>query len=117
MTTTISGDTGCNKVTDGSIVQAALASPFYLPSPQTWQIVTGSRVLGTTYTNNTGQPIKVSVIFNPANTSMTLVVSGIVVAYNTSTSAGATSLVAEVPAGATYKADTNATLNQWAELR
>ena len=39
---------------------------------QTWQNVTSSRVKNTTYTNSTGKPIQVFIIFDPAGSVLTI---------------------------------------------
>lgn len=90
---------------------------------QTWQNVTGSRVLGTTYTNSTGKPIMVSVSYscNTANTVQGLIISDATVyagAVDVANTSGGFSLI--VPNGATYVTTTNIgvmTLVAWAELR
>lgn len=97
-------------------VNAATSAPT-LGVGQTWQNVTSSRVLGTTYTNNTGAPINVFVIINAANTQTNGYVNGIQVAHS---SAGnhTTSVSFIVPVAATYSVTTSSsTLQRWAELR
>jgi len=90
---------------------------------QTWQDVTASRAIGTTYTNSTGKPILVSMTFScsSANSVQGLTINGVVV-YATAVNvvgfpAGFTLLV---PNGGTYVTVTNlGTLTKitWAELR
>lgn len=86
---------------------------------QTWQNLTGSRALGTTYYNTTGKPIEVSVsCVIPSGTSVSITVSGVSISVD-NVSAGATGVVGRsvvVPPGASYSA-TGGTLNLWAELR
>ena len=89
---------------------------------QTWQDVTSSRSLGTTYTNSTGQPIMVNVYATNTGASqyITLTIGGVIVAKqqgDTTNGAAASSICAIVPNGATYKVDGTRTLNIWAELR
>jgi len=111
MATVIDGTTGVNRIQDGIIVQADLASPFYLPSnAQTWQDVTGSRVSNTTYTNSTNLPIQVSAYSTGTSggvSSISIQVGALVVSYNYSpaiaASTFATNASAIVPAGETYK--------------
>jgi hypothetical protein len=108
--------------TAGQLLQSNGASPptFVAASGlgigQTWQDVTGSRALGTTYTNSTSSPIAVSV-----NTSTgaqtTLTVGGVVAGrYSQSTGGLGSQLSAVVPVGVSYVA-TGGTLSNWAELR
>lgn len=91
---------------------------------QTWQDVTASRALGTTYTNSTGKPIFVSIYTTSNNTpatGATLSVDGINVQSNqgyagpngTGTNL---SISTVVPAGSTYLLS-GANFLAWAELR
>ena len=85
---------------------------------QTWQDVTASRALGTTYTNSTGKPIMVFVTkTNTGNSAWPFYVNSVYImyvnAYGTNNSTGVI-----IPNGATYMADTIAgTLLKWVELR
>ena len=89
-------------------------------SNQTWQNVTASRALSTTYTNSTGRPI--FVIVGPAgniNQTITFTVSG-VNAYSMPGSGSGIGMPAAVvvPAGATYSCTfSNGSLSLWTELR
>lgn len=103
----------------GGEALAAMASIGY---GQTWQSVIGSRAMATTYYNQTGKPIQVSVsVFSTASANITLTVSGVVVATETTPSAGVTSnVMAIVPPGASYSVGSDAgtpTINNWVELR
>ena len=93
---------------------------------QTWQNVSGSRVLGTTYTNTTGKPIVVSV--SGTNTALgtqglSLSVSGLVVAtvaQNSGATTGYSVVVsAVIPVSATYSVVLIGVsqITTWAELR
>jgi hypothetical protein len=90
---------------------------------QTWQDVTGSRAIGTTYTNNTGRPIQVSIIVsaNPNQTNATLVVNGIAVSriqnqFGDRALVGTISAI--VPNGVTYSVSAgSSSIVSWAELR
>jgi len=90
---------------------------------QTWQDMTASRAIGTTYTNTTGKPISVaiSILTNTATVnSLTCQVDGVTVAFTSADSAGrrpAASFI--VPAGSTYNCTTSqaSTIATWAELR
>ena len=90
---------------------------------QTWQVLTGSRAMNTTYTNTTGKPIYVygSNLYSTSGTvNYSLVVDGVTVgtavAWHTNSYAEIDGIV---PAGATYQitAGANATGYAWAELR
>jgi hypothetical protein len=90
---------------------------------QTWQNVTASRSVGTTYTNSTGRPIQVNIIlgnFIDVAINMQLTVDGLQVATFGYGRAGAGdngngTCTAIVPAGSTYLA--TGTVSAWFELR
>ncbi|MFW9601842.1 MAG: hypothetical protein ACMV1B_05935 [Prevotella sp.] len=91
---------------------------------QSWQDVTASRALGTTYTNSTGKPIVISVaIFWYNNNAVYdyITVNGVVVAKNgtdnTSTTTTINQLTAIVPNGSTYSVTALKPFKHWAELR
>jgi len=89
---------------------------------QTWQSLTGSRALETTYTNTTGRPIQVNI--TPAQGASgrgNMIVGGVVVgSYQSNQVTYSATISAIVPAGATYRYTVTAgaqTLSSWAELR
>ena len=99
----------------------ALTAMSSLGYGQTWQTVTGSRALGTTYYNTTGKPIWVNIRYvSGSSTTMTSTVGGNV-AHVTSnmpnTSQPAISYM--VPSGMSYVTATSGgdTLTAWYELR
>lgn len=100
----------------------ALAARSSLGYGQTWQDVTGSRVLGTTYTNTTGRPIVVSVMmyFASGANNSGLKVNGAdiqrFIGNNNAGGIGAT-VSAVVPNGGTYAVDSSAPITRWVELR
>jgi len=85
---------------------------------QTWQDVTGSRVIGTTYTNSTSRPITVSVN-SASGATATLSVNGVQVSRAAQSTGGlGYQLSAIVPVGGTYVYNTSAgNLTNWAELK
>lgn len=90
---------------------------------QTWQVVTGSRALGTGYTNSTGRPIEVQVTAQGSGTTSYLeaVIGGTILVARANTPSGnSNSLRFIVPVSATYTVSgfggTN-TLTNWSELR
>ena len=106
----------------GGQALAALSSIGY---GQTWQDVTGSRALATTYTNTTGKPI--CVIVNIVASDLTFYgsirINGVIVS-NTSQGTGTPSFVSPaviiVPPGSTYSVTTavgTISINKWTELR
>ena len=90
---------------------------------QTWQDVTASRALATTYTNSTGKPILVIVsVQHSTNTgACNVTVGGIVVSlFQTNISyAGSMQFCQSfiVPNSTTYSVSANQTLLKWTELR
>lgn len=94
----------------------------------TWTDVSGSRALGTTYTNSTGKYIQVSVsalnVSTAGDKALGFYVNGNQVGVNGSFSTAGTpypSTFIVVPPGATYSAASvgtvGVTLNSWWELR
>lgn len=108
-------------IADAQITAAKLATAVLpLGVGQTWQDVTSTRALSTTYTNSTGRPIAAS-IFGTCNqdNSFVLTVGGITLngsaAYAT---VKGTYVAGIIPPGATYSvATTGGTLINWCELR
>lgn len=91
---------------------------------QTWQYVTGSRAIGTTYTNTTGRPIMVALTIYGVSggASGYLYVNSFIVGFTAQVAAGAYTgaMYVIVPAGATYSVVQNIgtiQLNTWVELR
>lgn len=128
MTMTINGSgaiTGLSAggLSDASITQADLAlDASSIGVGQTWQIVTGSRLLSTTYTNGTGKPIVVQVGASGTVTSnLSLTIGGVLVGFvATGTDSAVRSMQAIVPPSATYVVTAvggNATIQNWTELR
>ena len=83
---------------------------------QTWQDVKASRVLGTSYTNNTGKPIMVNVAFSTS--AVVSVMVGTVQVGRTVGIAGDTNTISTiVPNNTTYKAVGTGQVESWSELR
>lgn len=89
---------------------------------QTWQNVTASRALGTTYTNTTGKPIEVLISGDTGVTqSIYIYVNGVAIArlYESTNGSGFPAAVI-VPAGSTYMASYGGiytAILMWSELR
>ncbi|MEN6332248.1 MAG: hypothetical protein ABFD57_09695 [Smithella sp.] len=102
----------------GGQVLAALSSIGY---GQTWQNVTASRALGTTYYNTTGKPILISVsISYSALVDGTCTVNGVVVVRNGSGGSQTgilNAIVTIVPPGGSYVISNNGTVQYWVEMR
>lgn len=103
---------------------AALAAQPLLGASQTWQVVTGSRAGGATYTNSTGRPIQVLIALRTSGTSGT---SAFVVDFTSISNPTWSSITSGnlpiiysvvVPNGSTYRCDLGgATVDTWSELR
>lgn len=116
--------TNTTQVATTSFVQDAVFAGTF---SQSWQDVKASRAINTTYTNNTGRPIGVSIAI--ANTvanstvSADLVVNGASIALNSNIAAGNVGFTTVpvfgiVPAGQTYSVSvTQGSLSRWLELR
>jgi hypothetical protein len=133
MVLTTATQTLTNKTIDASQLVAASVTATQLATAvqpvgvgQTWQNVTGSRALGTTYTNSTGRPIQVNAwgdgnAFQDRN--IQLIVNGVLVdasmASEGSSGGGVGNVSAIVPSGATYVVSFNidGVLQGWIELR
>jgi len=90
---------------------------------QTWQTVTGSRALSTTYTNTTGRPILVIVgtTSGTINAANTLTINSVAVSiYNQAGSVTGGFTIGIVPPYGTYsctQTGTSASITYWVELR
>lgn len=89
---------------------------------QSWQVVTGSRAFGTTYTNTTGKPIIIYVNGNNSTAALLAIVIGATTLFSQAQPSGTVGMAisAMVPPGSTYACNIisgTITVNQWAELR
>ena len=87
---------------------------------QTWQDVTGSRALSTTYYNTTGRPIALSIRTKSINSSnCTIYVNGLALAYRWGgdSFAPAIPIFTIVPPGNSYSITSSVSLDNWFELR
>ena len=89
---------------------------------QTWQNVTASRALGTTYTNSTSKPIFIAVEcgLSVGGSAFSITVNGVKMCrYYAQANSGGVTQWSIVPSGQTYLAtnESGATLNNWLELR
>ena len=96
----------------------ALASLQSIGFGQTWQNMTASRALGTTYYNETSRPIMVSWVFNISSGSQTLTINGAIAAV-VNPNGGLALLQGIVPPFGSYSASVSGsnTLNACYELR
>lgn len=109
---------------DGSANTITAQATIALGNNQTWQDLTASRVMGTTYTNSTGEPIFVSVyvVTSTAAGTVSWLIGGVEVGRQ-GISAGASctcrvNVSFIVPNGVTYSAtNTSGSLANWSELR
>jgi hypothetical protein len=113
------GTSGQVLTSSGSSSASTWASASGLGVGQTWTNVTGSRALGTTYTNSTSNPIFASVYVTGQTTvGVTITVSGNVVATFQWAGTNNNTSTTIIPAGATYSFSTGSgSLGSWWELR
>ena len=109
-----------NIVGQGGQALAALSSIGY---GQTWQNVTASRALGTTYYNTTGKPIVVTVNLGSTTTAYAIITTnGIALGGSGVSTSGAGGFwsTAIIPPGGTYVASVSGgtgSITSWSELR
>jgi hypothetical protein len=122
--TVISGDTGIDKVQNGSIHEEDInADVARLGVGQTWQTVTGSRSASTLYTNTTGKPSMVALGQAYGTTGDTYIYIGgidaiLITEATTSTSNHVTFIVPNnVQYRLTKVGGLGTAFNLWAELR
>ena len=128
MTTKISGTDGIDvaqlRPADGDPVAITIAADGKVAFPQnvqTLQNVKASRVVGTTYTNSTGQPITVMVSgTSTSSAAMAIALGGLIVYGSSAGVAGLVACTFVVPNGVTYAVGASAgtlTIAEWAEIR
>jgi hypothetical protein len=111
------GTSGNVLTSNGTTWTSAAPADLGIGVGQTWQLLTGSRSGGVTYTNSTGKPIQVNISFACVNGAGNLTVNGVLVAASGVTCGNGNSFVtAIVPNGNTYDAG-GAGIVHWAELR
>jgi hypothetical protein len=121
--TTAAGDTCIIRATAANVVEV-LCGSFLSDAAvgtrgQIWQDVTGSRAVGTVYTNTTGRPIMVTVAVSQVGGNVTSVtVGGVIIGTIQNEIAFERSLSTFiVPNGATYSLSAGNALDKWSELR
>ena len=102
---------GSGDITITSGISLATANTYDIGVGQTWQNVTASRVLGTTYTNSTGKPIMVVIYGGGASTFN---INGTMMF---TTPSGSVYLSVIVPNESTYMLSTGGSFTRWVELR
>ena len=96
----------------------ALTAMSSLGYSQTWQAVTGSRAVNTTYYNTTGKPISVNILITNTGTTGGIAVNGVTCSYALNVASNNNLVTAIVPVGASYILTPAAmTFSTWSELR
>ena len=98
----------------------AVAAMSSLGYGQTWQSVTGSRALTTTYYNTTGKPITVNPVLNAGGSSrnFTCTVNGVALKASDAAASSLGSGTFIVPPSGSYACTSSGgTLDSWSELR
>ena len=116
MAVTINGTNGITF--NNSSTQAQSAGLGSSATAQTWQNVTGSRALGTTYTNSTGYPIMVFILSGGGGGTATLsiLINGTQYMQAYASPYAVATVTFIDPDGATYYAS-GGNGGQWTELR
>jgi predicted HAD superfamily phosphohydrolase YqeG len=85
---------------------------------QTWQVVTGSRSLATTYYNTTGKPISVAFYAQGVGSANnTIIVAGTTITTVFSGAAAQATVTFVVPISQSYSVGAGAAITTWSELR
>ena len=108
-----------NRASDTEVTVKLLAKWYNAPLGigQDWVILTGSRLINTTYNNLCRRSIKIAINFS-TGTSGEIEVNGVFAGIGASTVTQATGgLTTIAPNGATYKYTGGAALLRWSELR
>ena len=122
MATTLSGSLAT--FSDG-FAQDKTTNSYALGVGQTWQNVTASRGLITTYTNSTGRPIMVAITTTPGITVALVLrinsfgdIVDLDTSYNAAHADGSPGYCVVIPIGAVYSIPyTNWPFSRWFELR
>jgi len=124
VTLTVPSVAGTNTVTVPASTGTMALTTDCFGVGQTWQNVTGSRAVGTTYTNTTGRPIFVAAYGTVTlNGYTTLTIDSVLTSSNGQAAVGGyvtATLSGVVPAGKTYSVNNAVgamTLSVWSELR
>jgi len=96
----------------------ALTAMSSLGYSQTWQAVTGSRAVNTTYYNTTGKPISVNITLTNVGATGGIAVNGVPCSYALNVASNNNLVTAIVPVGASYiLSPSSMTFFSWSELR
>ena len=96
----------------------AVAAMSSLGYGQTWQVVTGSRSLATTYYNTTGKPISVAFYAQGVGSANnTIIVAGTTITTVFSGAAAQATVTFVVPISQSYSVGAGAAITTWSELR
>ena len=117
---TASAGTNTTQLANTAFVKAAVDDAPMVGVGQTWQDVSGSRSASTNYTNNTGKPIMVNIIWYETNNGTgSMVCDGVTVASRKNSGSGPDIVNASmiVPNGRVYSATSSNGFKNWVELR
>lgn len=121
--TTAAGDTCVLRATSANVVEVLFytpGTPQDLGYRQTIQVLTGSRAINTTYTNNTGRTIWVfASIATAVGTQPEIQIDGVSVGSFSNNGSGANvgGFSIFVPNGSTYRVNGGASVSRWVEMR
>lgn len=121
--TTAAGDTCVLRATSANVVEVLFytpGTPQDLGYRQTIQVLTGSRAINTTYTNNTGRTIWVfASIATAAGTQPEIQIDGVSVGSFSNNGSGANvgGFSIFVPNGSKYRVNGGTSVSRWVEMR
>lgn len=98
----------------------AASNVTFFGTPQTWQNVTGSRVLDATYTNSTGRDISINILcITTSGTNISVLTEGVTLHGSAENVNGSSvAITATIRSGKTYSVPSSGkTLSSWLELR
>lgn len=117
----VAPSTSGNVLTSNGTTWTSAAPAPAIGVGQTWQILTGSRALNTTYTNSTGMPIQVAIgVFQPSGSGFVFQINGNTILTDTAIANGRALYQLIIPNGDTYRVTITAgspSLTIWSELR
>lgn len=120
-TATLNAGESCLVFCDGTNFETVGGGFTGIGYGQTWQDVSASRAIGTTYYNTTGRPIEVNVgQYAATSTGLQINVNGVNHGYicaQTGASGVGSSVAVTIPPGNNYSVSGTGTIGSWLELR
>jgi hypothetical protein len=120
----VAPSTSGNVLTSNGTTWTSVAPAGGIGVGQSWQNLTGSRSLGTTYTNSTGRPIEIAIAISAAGkgNNLTITINGVGLLTNqfnwgSGDANNGNFMTFIIPDGHTYSVSVGNSIQTWAELR